>query len=205
MRRAALFACLVWAGLSHGTSAIAQEARPPLRSPFVILDEARLFSDSRFGQELLDRIEAETAALVAENRKIENELSVEERDLTAQRPQLAPDEFRKLAEAFDDKVVAIRRAQDTKTRVLAQKRESAQQDFYREALPLIAELVAERGAVAVLDRSAVLLSADQIDITEAAIALVDARLAKDLATDDETGDGEGPRGDAVPPAPADTP
>ncbi|MGC9420630.1 MAG: OmpH family outer membrane protein, partial [Rhodovulum sp.] len=88
---------------------------------------------------------------------------------------LSPEEFRALAEEFDSRVVAIRRAQDTKARALAKRRETAQQQFYRDALPVIAELVGERGAVAVLDRSVVLLSAEQIDITDAVIARIDAK------------------------------
>lgn len=176
MRRGAL---VVAAGLAVGLALTApargQDVRSVMRSPVVVLDQERLFAESAAGQALTDRIEAETAALAAENRRIETELTAEERDLTEQRATLSPEEFRALAEEFDSRVVAIRRAQDTKARALAKRRETAQQQFYRDALPVIAELVGERGAVAVLDRSVVLLSAEQIDITDAVIARIDAK------------------------------
>lgn len=175
-RAALATALLALAGLWAPVAA--QEAAPaPLRSPILTLDQDRLFADSQTGQAIMERVEDDSAALAAENRRIEAELIAEERELTERRAGLPADQFRALAEAFDEKVVAIRRAQDTKARAIAQRRETAQQEFYRQALPLLAELVRDRGAVAVLDRGAVILSAEQVDITDAAIALLDERIA----------------------------
>jgi len=169
----------------------AQDGDMPFRSPIVTLDQERLFSDTRAGQALVETLEADSAALAAENRQIEAELIAEERDLTERRSELPPEEFRALAEAFDEKVVAIRRAQDTKARTLAQRREADQQAFYRRALPLVAEIVRERGAVVVLERGAVILSAEQVDITDEAIDLIDARLGPEAGqADGATGPGD---------------
>jgi len=163
--------------LLAAAGAAAQEAGQPFRSPILTIDQERLFSESRAGQAVLDALEADTAALAAENRRIEAALIEEERELTDKRAQLAPDAFRPLAEAFDEKVVSIRREQDAKARALAQRRETDQQEFFRKAMPLVAELVGTLGAIAVLDRSAVILSAEQADITDEAIALIDDRMA----------------------------
>ncbi|TCM83380.1 OmpH family outer membrane protein [Rhodovulum steppense] len=172
--RAAVLALL----LAWGAPALApaQDA-PILRSPVLTLDQERLFSDSRAGRALSDALEADSAALASENRQIEAELIAEERDLTERRRTLPPEEFRTLAEAFDEKVVMTRRAQDAKARALAQRREAGQQAFYRQVLPLVAEIVRERGGVVVLERDAVILSAEQVDITDEAIAAIDDRLA----------------------------
>ncbi|SIO18727.1 periplasmic chaperone for outer membrane proteins Skp [Rhodovulum sp. ES.010] len=177
-------ATLVALALAAGMAA-AQETGAVLRSPIVTLERERLFTESRAGQALLERLEADSAALAAENRRIEAELTAEERDLTERRAELPADEFRSLAEAFDEKVVRIRREQDAKARALSQRRETDQQEFFREVLPLLAELVRERGAVAVLERGAVFLSAEQIDITDEAIALIDARLSTGAAQPNE--------------------
>ncbi|TCO69773.1 OmpH family outer membrane protein [Rhodovulum euryhalinum] len=155
----------------------AQDPAQPLRSPILTIDQERLFTESRAGQALVDALEADSAALAAENRLIEAQLIAEERELTERRAQMPPEEFRALAETFDEKVVAIRRAQDAKARTLAQRSEADQQTFYRRALPLVAEIVRERGAVVVLERGAVILSAEQVDITDEAISVIDARLA----------------------------
>lgn len=154
-----------------------QQTAPVVASPILTVDQERLFTASAYGRALLDEINRESTALAAENREIETQLIEEERELTAKRAELAPEAFRDLAEAFDAKVVAIRRAQDEKARALSQKRDGAQQRFYREIVPILTEIVRERRAVAVLETRAVVLSADQIDITDAAIARIDARLA----------------------------
>ncbi|GAA0301783.1 OmpH family outer membrane protein [Rhodovulum strictum] len=179
----------VLAGLLAGLAAMpcsAQDAQM-LRSPVLTLDQERLLADSRAGRALAEALEAATGALGAENRQIEAELIAEERDLTERRRTLPPEEFRALAEAFDEKVVAIRRAQDAKARALSQRRELDQQAFYRQALPLVAEIVRERGGVVVLERGAVILSAEQVDITDEAIAAIDARLAPEAAEPAGTG------------------
>ncbi|MGC9417337.1 MAG: OmpH family outer membrane protein [Rhodovulum sp.] len=155
----------------------------PLRSPILTIDQDRLFTDSRFGQAMVASLEAESAALAAENRRIEGKLIEEELELTERRPSLPPEEFRALAEAFDEKVVEIRRAQDAKSRALNQRSEADRQAFYRHALPLVAEIVRERGAVVVLERGAVILSAEQVDITDDAIEAIDSQLDAGSAPD----------------------
>lgn len=172
--------------LSAGMPLPAQEVAPATASPILTLDRERLFAESRSGQAILRALEEDTAQLAAENRGIEADLIAEERALTERRATLPPDEFRALAEAFDAKVVAIRRQQDAKARALAERRESDQQAFFRNAMPVIAELVRETGGLVVLDRGAVLLSAEQLDITEAAIARIDAAGAADGAATEET-------------------
>lgn len=174
--------------------AAGQDADAPFRSPIVTIDQERLFTDSQAGQALVETLEAATADLAAENRRIEAELITEERELTERRAELPPEEFRALAEAFDEKVVAIRRAQDNKARALSQRREADQQAFYRQALPLVAEIVRDRGAVVVLERGAVILSAEQVDITDAAIEVIDARLTAREDGGGVTGGEEAPAG-----------
>lgn len=152
--------------------------------PIVTLDQEVLFTGSLYGKATIARFEAEQATLLGENRKIETGLEAEERDLTERRPKLPPEEFRRLAEAFDTKVEAIRAAQDAKSRDLTKGREQEQQKFFQVAAPILADLMREVGAVAIIDKSALVLSFDRIDITSSAIARVDAVLGAGTATPD---------------------
>ncbi|MBL3568726.1 hypothetical protein BV509_11750 [Rhodovulum sulfidophilum] len=189
MRRAGRgWALAAAAALGLAGPALAQDGRPVFLSPILTLDQDRLFQDSKAGQAIEQALEAEAAALAAENRRIESELVAEERALTEQRATVPPDQFRPLAEAFDSKVETIRATQERKARELTQRREEDRQDFFRKALPVLAEIVRDRGAVAVLAREAVILSAGQVDITADAIALLDERVVID------------PDGEAVPDA-----
>lgn len=133
-----------------------------------------LYAQSDFGQRIAREIEEESLAIAAENRQIEAELTAEERELTELRDTLAPTEFRARAETFDEKVQRLRREQDEKARAVGTRNEEARRALLTAAQPILLQLMAESGAVAVLDRRAVLLSVDTVDITEQAIARVNA-------------------------------
>ncbi len=178
MRRAAWRAA--WAALamiSGPTSAPAQEFLQ-VPSPILVLDQERLFEGALQAERLSEDFERRSAALAAENRRIEAELVAEELELTELRPTMEPSEFRALADAFDEKVRAIRAEQDDKVRQLQLLREQERQDFLRRVTPVLGEIVRERGAVAVLDRRTLVISAESIDITEEVIARINAEFGE---------------------------
>lgn len=184
--------------LALAGSALAQNV--PLsvapQSPVLTIKQQELFDGSAFGEASLRRIEALSRALQAENREIEASLETEERSLTERRADLPVEEFRALALAFDDKVEGIRAAQEAKAREVTRQREIDQTRFYENAAPVLAELVRAKGGVLLIDQSAVVLSLDAIDITDEAIALIDALLAAPPET------GTAPAGPSpLPPAP----
>jgi len=173
----ALTARLLWAallGLALACAAPAQESQS--QSPVLIVDQERMFEQSAFGRRAVREIRAAAAELAAENRVIEAELEAEERALTEQRPGMDPAAFAELARAFDAKVVEIRDTQRQKERDILALPDAARWEFFAAAAPILSEFIRERGAVAILDEKAVLLSLDAIDITDEAIQRIDARL-----------------------------
>ncbi len=129
-----------------------------------------------WGKRAAARIEAASTELAAENRRIEAELTAEEKSLTDKRATMPAEEFRAAADAFDAKVTEIRRAQDLKARAIGQMQEAERQRFYTAALPVMGDVLRSRGAVVVLDSRAIFLAADVIDATEEMIARIDATL-----------------------------
>lgn len=203
-RRGPPAACAALAALLAAGPAAGQDTAPPAgapqvpaptapqgpaQTPIVTLDQEALFLRSRFGLRVQREIEQERDALAAENRRIEAELIGEEQALTEQRAQMTPAEFAPLAEAFDAKVQRIRQQQDQKSTVLQRRLESERQTFFSAVGPILIELLRERGAVAVVDRNAILLAFEGLDVTAAAVALIDDRL----------GDGTGAAGAPAPP------
>jgi len=150
-------------------------------SPILTIDRDRLFSESAFGQRVSRELEAASSAMAAETRRIEAALEEEERSLTEQRATLEPEAFRELASAFDEKVQSLRRERETAEDNLRRQIETAQGDFFERIGPILGAIVRERGAVLIVDRRAILLTAADIDITDEAIARSDAVL----------GDGDG--------------
>ena len=153
--------------------AVTGQAAP---DPILTIDPDRLFAETAFGERVLRSIEERSTVLARENRRIEAELIAEERALTEQRASLSVAEFRALAEAFDEKVQRLREEQDAKTREIQGLRETEQQRFLGEIVPILSTLITERGASIVVDRRSVFLSASRVDITDEAIRIIDAEL-----------------------------
>ncbi len=170
---------------------VAAQTTLEVAPPIVTIDRDRLFAETDFGKSVQAEIENRAATLGAENRRIETDLIAEEQSLTTARETLSPEEFRVLADAFDQKVQQLRSEQDTKSREVQRFSEEAQQRFLELIIPVLGELLRERGALIVMDRRDVFLSAGSIDITEEAIARIDERLGEAGNGQDE-GDGTNP-------------
>ena len=153
-------------------------------SSILTVDQDRLFSASSWGRRVAAETEAAAQALAAENRRLEAELSAEEQALTEQRATMEPAAFRAAADAFDAKAVEIRRTQDAKERDLLRGRDAERQRFFNAAVPVMGQVMQDRGASLILDRRNVFLSADALDVTDALIERIDA----------EIGDGAEPGG-----------
>jgi Skp family chaperone for outer membrane proteins len=145
-------------------------------TPILMLDQNRLYTNSRFGQKMLAETDAAAKALAAENRAIEAALEAEETALAERRASLPPAEFQKLAQAFDARVRDIRRDRDAKVRDIAAQQEQSQRAFLEKVGPVLAQILIEMEADLILDRSAIILSSSRIDITDLAIARIDASL-----------------------------
>ena len=169
-------------------SPLAAVAQPAAAPQILTLDQDRLYGGSLYGQALEARSLAATQTLATENRKIEADLSAEEAALTTQRPTLTAEAFAALADAFDVKVEKIRAAQEAKASQLTADRDAGRKQFFQSAVPVLADLMGQLGAYAILNHDAVVLSFDSIEVTARAIAALDAKL----------GDGSAP---PAPPAP----
>lgn len=157
------------------------DAKPLAGSPILTVDQEALFAASDWGKRTQRVLEEEGGKIEAENERLAAQLSAEEAKLTEQRGTLDPAEFRKQAEAFDIRATEVRRQRAQVVQELNAWAEADRVAFYRAALPLMGEMMQERGAVAVLDRRTVFVSLDAIDLTQDLVT----RLNKDL------GDGAG--------------
>ncbi|MDU9003350.1 OmpH family outer membrane protein [Sedimentitalea todarodis] len=157
-------------------------------SVILTISSERLFSDSAFGKRVAREFEAASGELARENRRIEQELTLEEQELTDRRPNMEPAAFRELADAFDAKVKEFRRTQDAKARALVQKNEEEQVKFIQAARPILTDLMQEAGAGVVLERSSVFLSVTAIDVTEVAINRLNATIRDGVTPSDDPAD-----------------
>ncbi len=168
----ALAALVLWLLVPAGQ---AQQLGLP-QSAILTISTDRMFAGSAFGQRIARDIDAQSAVLSTENRRIEAELTQEEKELTQRRPNMDASSFRELADAFDQKVQATRAAQDAKARALNKIAEVARVEFLQVARPILETLMREARAGVILERANVFLSANATDITDLAIERIDAAI-----------------------------
>lgn len=168
--------------LSGATPVLCQQQTRPIQSqsgvisPILTIDSERLFVESSFGKRVAAEAEALVTELGAQNRKIEADLEAEEQALTVKRATLTPEEFRTLADGFDEKVQEIRGAQTAKGRAINDELDKEREVFLTAAGPVLERLMRESGAAVILDRRSVFVSAAAIEITDDAITLLDETL-----------------------------
>jgi Skp family chaperone for outer membrane proteins len=162
-------------GLALPVSVSAQETTRAPSSPVLLMDSAAVLNATNLGRSISAEIETAFTDLASENRRIEAELEVEEKQLTEQRPELSNEDFRALADAFDEKVQRIRAEQEAKRSALEQRRDAEQQDFFTQIAPILSAIGNRFGAVVILERrNNVILAADGIDITQQVIEAINA-------------------------------
>lgn len=188
------------AGIASPVSAQGVMARPGLplsmgqevgvpRAPLLTIDRERLYTESAYGQRVQSDLQQAARDLASENRAIETELAAREQELTDLRATLPFEEFRALADTFDARVTRLRSEQDAKARALSRRRDLERQSFFAGALPVLSQIVREAGALAILDKTAVFISAEEVDVTDLAITRLDEALGDGALGDGALEDG----------------
>ena len=166
--------------------AFAQQVLP--QSQVLTVDSDMMFSQSLFGIRVAQELAADESILLAENRRIQAELTAEEKALTDRRSEMDADAFRAVAEAFDARVVQIRNEQDQKAATLEQRRQREQESFIRVASPVLTTLMKDAGASVILERRDVLLSNPAVDVTSFAIERLNQMLGDGQTKSEEPED-----------------
>lgn len=166
MRFAVFVICAFWGAAAAAQSNGASFEVGTIQSPILIIEFDRAFAQSAYGKRASLEMESAGSEIASENRQIETELKNEELALTARRASLDPAVFRKLAEAFDEKVQNLRREQDTKARALGERQEAARRQFLVAVRPVLNEIMLDTGALMILEKRNVFVSVAAVDITD---------------------------------------
>ena len=177
--RAILAAALLFLGCAP-TLTTAQDVGV-LQSGILVIDPERLFEESDMGRQMLAEHQAEREELAATNQRLVSELEAEEQRLTDIRADTSPEEFRDLADAFDERVQRIRADSERRVRDLERDRERLPVEFLGRVDDIILDIMRSSGGVVLLDQRSVILRAEAVDITDRAIARIN----------EEFGDGSG--------------
>lgn len=175
LKRIGVVACAS-GGLLAPHAGYAQQAETQAVSQIVTIDRQSLFSGTAYGRRVLETVTVERERLRQETRASEEKLAEEEKQLTERRAKMDPAAFRVLADAFDEKVSELRAEGEARGQAFAQILDREQSEFFDRIGPILGELVRELGAVVIIDRRAILLSTQNIDITDLAVRRIDQKL-----------------------------
>jgi len=164
------------------------------QNPVVTVDLERLVSETQIGQYLTFQMNEEAQNLQAERDAIEADLSAEEDGLIKKRETLSLDEFRTLAKEKEKKAVRLRQEQQAKILEISQESNRRRQDLLRSFVPVLSQVMRERGATVLLDRRSVVLDdRATVDITDVAIMIID----QNTTETDTSADLDAPAGSTV--------
>jgi outer membrane protein len=159
------------------TPVTAQNAAPIPGPRIVVLDRGGIIQFSKAGQDIAKQLqqlanqnknnfEAQQKSLANEGAQLRQQVAI-----------LAADARAKREEAFNAKVRGIQESAERRQTQIQQAAATSQQALANALTPIINEIVKERGANLVVDKSAVIYAtSNAFDITPDAIARLDARM-----------------------------
>ncbi|MEO0665757.1 MAG: OmpH family outer membrane protein, partial [Pseudomonadota bacterium] len=156
--------------------------------PILTIDSARLFPETLLGQAILAEIDEERRAFNRENEILAQEFREEELELTERRATLPREEFAELAAQFDERVQAARAERDAREAEIDRAAELRRRAFSQQVLPVLDALMREAGAAVLIEADSVLLAAEAVDITAAAIARINQAVEAEGLQVPATGD-----------------
>lgn len=150
--RAALAGVGLCLGLFLGAALpVSAQQMGVIQSDVLVIDPERMLLESDYGKRLQAEIQAERDGLIAYNEKVAQELEAEEQRLTALRSTTPANEFRALADAFDQRVEELRLESERLSRELERRREMIPIQFMRVVQPVLSELLTEANAMVMID------------------------------------------------------
>jgi Skp family chaperone for outer membrane proteins len=157
-------------------SAAAQAQNPPL--VVGMLDLQTILKKSKAGQSLEQALLAKSKAINAEIGKTEQGLRAKRQQLEQQRSSLPPADFQAKLSALQKDFDALRKNASAKRKDLEMARNKGLEQISKTLDVVIKDIAQKRGLTLVINKSLVVLAADDWDITAEVQKGLDAKLPK---------------------------
>tara|TARA_B100001063_G_C16654376_1_gene497658 strand:- start:240 stop:779 length:540 start_codon:yes stop_codon:yes gene_type:complete len=143
-----------------------------------IIDINKVLTESKAAIDATKQIEKIQKKSEEEVKK-EDELILEEREkLIDQQSVMAPEAFEVKVGDFEKKVQSFQIKRQEKLRKLDQMVQTARAQILEEVKPIINDYASELGITVILEKNAVILSADDMDMTDQVIKILNKKLPK---------------------------
>lgn len=171
--RVCCFVAAIPAGPAAGQLLAQSSPITQATSPILTLDQDALYQRSLYGKALRAQIAEEVAMLETDSRRIDAELEAEERALTQKRSEMIAADFAPLAAAFDKKAQDLRAQNAAAVEALRLKEQDGRKEFFTVAAQVLGDFMVERGAAAIIDKGAVIVSLRGLDVTDEVVTRID--------------------------------
>jgi len=142
----------------------------------LVVDMQRIQRDAAAAQSVREQSAAMRGDLETTIGERARAISLEEAELAELRERMTATEFRERVREFEKTVFANRDFAQQESAKLQSVLAQASNRLRREIAPILAQLLRERGAQLMLDKSQVILSADTLDVTEEVLRRLDEAL-----------------------------
>ena len=143
-----------------------------------IIDINKVLTESKAAVDASEQIE-KIQKKSEEDSKKEDELIISEREkLIEQQSVMAPEAFEVKVADFEKKVQSYQIERQDKLRKLDQMVQTARANILEEVKPIINDYASELGITVILEKNAVILSADDMDMTDEVIKILNKNLPK---------------------------
>ncbi len=143
-----------------------------------IIDINKVLTESKAAIDATNQIEMIQKKSEEESKK-EDELMIKEREkLIEQQSVMAPEAFEVKVAEFEKKVQSYQVQRQEKIRKLDQMVQSARAKILEEVKPILNDQATELGITIILEKNAVILSADEMDMTDKVIKTLNKNFPK---------------------------
>ncbi len=143
-----------------------------------IIDLNKILTESKAAIDASKQIE-KIQKKSEEESKEEDELIISEREkLIEQQSVMAPEAFEVKVSEFEKRVQSYQIERQDKLRRLDKMVQMARAKILEEAKPIINDYAEELGITVILEKNAVIMSADDMDMTDQVIKILNKELAK---------------------------
>lgn len=157
---------IISAALVGGSVSLSSEAQAQVTIPVIlVIDRGRLMSESEAGKNITEQAVVLRETITAELEKKYSEFEKEQKQLEAQVDVISQEVLQKRAEELNSKAQILEREKQMKNREYQASVVKASGKISEALEPILVEILKSRSATILMDKSQVLFTAPEIDIT----------------------------------------
>jgi Skp family chaperone for outer membrane proteins len=153
----------------HSSRVLAQNSDQLPNVVMAIVDIQKIMRESTASVSIRAQIDKVRSSFQTKLDADEERLRSTDEELKRQRAILAPKAFEEKRKAFEEEVLAVQRDVQAQNAMIEQAIGNATGEIRKKVIPILAQIMEERGATVLLDKSQILVSDKSLEVTTTAL------------------------------------